>query len=92
MSNKLDDLRNQIDIIDKDILVLLGKRVDVVKKIGKYKKEKGLAVLNKTRWNKILESNLVKAEGLGLSKVFTKKILKIIHEFSLEIQKGAGDE
>lgn len=92
MSNKLDDLRNQIDIIDRDILVLLGKRVGVVKKIGKYKKEQGLVVLDKTRWNKILESNLVKAEGLGLSRVFTKKILKTIHEFSLKIQKDAGNE
>ncbi len=91
MSKKLDDLRGQIDIIDKDILTLLEKRMSVVKKIREYKKEKGIAALDKTRWSKILESNMAKAESLGLSKIFIKKIFKTIHELSLEIQKGTSN-
>lgn len=92
MSDKLVDLRGQIEAIDKNILALLGKRMNVVKKVGQYKKEKGIAVLDQIRWNKILESNLAEAESLGLSKVFIKKLLKTIHEFSLEVQKGTGNE
>jgi chorismate mutase/prephenate dehydratase len=38
---KLDDLRAQIDAIDKDILTLLSKRMDIVHKVGSLKRENG---------------------------------------------------
>ena len=87
MSN-LDNLRKQVDKVDEKILLLLGKRMSVARKIGQLKKEKSLPVLDKTRWNQVLRSNLVKSENLGLSKNFIREIFRIIHKNSLRVQKG----
>lgn len=85
--NNLDNLRKQVDKVDEEILKLLGKRVEIVKKIGQLKKQQGKPVFDKKRWQQILESSLKKSEDLGLSKVFVKNILQKIHQYSLQIQK-----
>ena len=37
----LDDLRNQIDTLDNELLELLNQRMEVVKKVGEFKQQKG---------------------------------------------------
>ena len=87
MSNKLEGWRKQIDALDKKILVLLAKRMSIAGRIGKFKKEQRISTLDKKRWEEILESSLKKGETLGLSKVFIKNLLHLIHKYSLEIQE-----
>ena len=45
----LDELRVEIDKIDKDLVELFAKRMDVAADIAAYKKENGLPVLDATR-------------------------------------------
>lgn len=87
MNKKLENLRKQIDDVDDNILTLLAKRMEVVRKIGKLKKENEFAVFDKDRWYKILKSKLVRSDSLGLSKILIKKFYNLIHKYSLEIQK-----
>ena len=46
---ELNELRNQIDQIDKEMAVLFEKRMKIVKQIGEYKKENNLPILDKKR-------------------------------------------
>ncbi|MFA6532502.1 MAG: chorismate mutase [Patescibacteria group bacterium] len=78
MKNQIDILRKQIDEIDKQIVNLLAKRMQVVEKVGKYKKENNLPPLDKRRWQEVIKTK----------KGFVKKIWEIIHEEALKIEKS----
>ncbi|MBU0999784.1 chorismate mutase [Patescibacteria group bacterium] len=92
MNQQLDDLRKQIDVLDEKILISIAKRVNIVRKIGKYKKERKLSVFDKKRWDQILKSNLEKGRKLNLSEEFIKNLLNLIHKYSLDIQEKINNE
>jgi chorismate mutase len=82
----LSNLRSQIDELDDEILQLLGTRMGLADKIGQYKMENNIAILQPTRWNDILEHAFDKGARLGLSKKFIEVVLKSIHQESIEHQ------
>lgn len=87
MNNQLENWRKQIDIIDERMLTSLAKRMEIVKKIGKFKKEHEISTFDKKRWQQILKANLKKGKVLGFSKEFVKNLLHLIHKYSLGIQE-----
>lgn len=88
MNDKLENWRKQIDITDEKIITFLAKRMLLAKKIGKFKKERGLPFVDEERWRKVIHSTLSKAEFLGLSKTFIKTLYNFIQKHSIKIQKG----
>lgn len=54
---QLNELRKEIDAIDKEMCHLFEKRMNVVKKIGEYKKLHNLPVLDETREKEVIEKN-----------------------------------
>jgi len=58
----LELYRKQIDEIDVQIIDLLAKRFEVVKKVGEYKKERNIPPLQPERWQQVLQTrkNLAK--------------------------------
>lgn len=87
MENQLNNLRKQVDEIDDSIVNLLAKRMQMVKKVGQYKKLKNLPPLDPARWQQVLNSKMKKAKTLGLNTEMIKKIYEIIHKFALKIEK-----
>jgi len=86
-STSLNNLRAQIDVIDNQLLDLLGKRMKVADAIGQLKKEKNVAVLQSKRWNEILGNMVLEGESKGLSEEFTLKLFKAIHQESINRQE-----
>ncbi|MFY0713833.1 bifunctional 3-deoxy-7-phosphoheptulonate synthase/chorismate mutase type II [Seonamhaeicola sp. NFXS20] len=86
-NNKLNNLRAQIDIVDHEIIELLGKRMTVSDSIGKLKKEKNLSVLQSKRWNEILGRMVLEGQDYGLSEEFILKMFKAIHQESINHQE-----
>jgi chorismate mutase len=86
LSTKLALLRNQIDIIDNDLLELLGERMKVAEDIGEVKKEKGVTILQTNRWEEIIEKASINGELKGLSKKFMIRYLNAIHQESIDHQ------
>lgn len=86
LSNKLSRLRNQIDIIDDDLLKLLGDRMKVAEEIGLVKKEKGVTILQTNRWEEIIEKASANGALQGLSKKFMIRYLNAIHQESIDHQ------
>ena len=64
--NKLDVLRKDIDLLDKEICELLLNRFAVVKEIGEVKKKEGLPVTNAGREALVLEK--VRAAAVNLEE------------------------
>ncbi len=84
--NALLNLRGQIDELDDELLNLLGERMKIADKIGLYKKENNITVLQTTRWNEIRERALNKMEELGLSKEFILRYFDAVHLESIHHQ------
>ena len=87
MKNKLVKLRKIIDEIDKSIVNLLAKRMKTVKKIGMLKKQQNILPFDQSRWRKVLNFNIKKAESLGIDPEIIKNIYEIIHAEALKIEK-----
>ncbi len=82
----LELLRNQIDVFDIELLNLLKKRMDVVSKIGQFKKKKNITVYQVKRWDVIIKERTELAKKLGLSNDFITKILRLVHDESILLQ------
>ena len=82
----LHNLRKEIDDIDDELLNLISRRMNISDKIGQFKKEQGLTVLQMDRWKTILENHINKGKDLGLSMESVKEIFEIIHKDSIDRQ------
>lgn len=83
---RLQIFRKEIDIIDDEILSLIAKRMNVSEKIGEYKKEQKVAVLQMDRWKQVLDDHINKGVRLGLSAEAVKDIFEAIHKESISRQ------
>jgi chorismate mutase len=83
---KLEELRAAIDGLDRDILELLMNRLEVTRKIGEYKKEHNITILQHQRWNEILHDREAFIKGKDISLRFLYKFLEAIHEESIQQQ------
>ena len=82
----LKNLRKEIDEIDDELLNLIAKRMDISEKIGNFKREHALTVLQMDRWKSVLEANINKGVNLGLNGDSVKEIFEIIHKDSIDRQ------
>ena len=82
----LEKLRQQINQLDDELMQILGQRMKVAEKIGQYKKENNITILQTNRWNEILDRAFAKGEKLGLGKEFVTKYFDAVHMESINHQ------
>ena len=86
-NNQINTLRTQIDVIDHQLIEILGKRMKVSDGIGKLKKANNVAVLQTKRWNEILGKMILEGEQHRLSEEFVLRMFKAIHQESINHQE-----
>lgn len=84
--NQLDELRAIIDGIDEELVRKLFARMQVVEKIGEYKRDNNITILQIKRWEEILSTRSHLAKALGLNEEFIRKFLQLIHKESIRKQ------
>jgi chorismate mutase len=82
----LDKFREQINHVDDELMQLLGQRMQIAEKIGEYKRNNSVTILQTNRWNQILEKAFAKGEKLGLSQEFITRYLDAVHMESINRQ------
>lgn len=82
----LSILREQIDHLDDEIMQKLANRMKISEKIGQYKKENNVTILQVNRWEEIIQTRIALCKAMGLSEEFTTELLKLIHHESIQIQ------
>ena len=82
----IDQLREQIDVIDENLLKLLQSRMEVSARIGRYKKEHNVAILQAGRWDALLAKVVEKGKALGLSEEAVEAVFNAVHEESVRVQ------
>jgi chorismate mutase len=82
----LEKLRQQINHLDDELMQILSQRMHIAEKIGEYKKNNNITILQTNRWNEILERAFRKGEKLNLSKEFITKYFDAVHMESINHQ------
>jgi len=90
--NALATLREQINQLDDELMLLVSQRMRIADKIGIYKKENKITILQTQRWNEILGKAIARGEKLGLSKDFITKYFDAIHMESINHQNKIMNE
>jgi len=85
--NRINTFRTQIDVIDHQLIEMLGKRMTVADAIGQLKKDHNVAVLQTKRWNEILGKMILQGEEKNLSEEFILRVFKAIHQESINHQE-----
>jgi chorismate mutase len=84
--NALAKLREQINHLDDELITLLGQRMKIADKIGQYKKDNNIVILQTNRWNEILEKAYSRGDKIGLSREFVTKYFDAVHLESINHQ------
>jgi len=87
VQNNLELLRGEIDEIDNDLLAILGKRMEVAKRIGHFKKDRNITILQQKRWEEIVQRFIEMGMTNGLSREFSVRLITAIHDESINNQE-----
>lgn len=85
--NELETIRNEIDRIDGNIIDMLAKRNDAIKKIAHYKREHGLPAEDMARFVAMMDERHDRAEKVWISTALIDQIFTILHDYSLKVQE-----
>jgi len=88
LNDILESLRVKIDIFDESLIEILQDRMEISKKIGKFKKSKNVTILQTKRWSEIVDDRVKRGSVKGLSQNFIMKIYTAIHEESINWQNA----
>ena len=96
--NTLKNYREHLDAIDKEMILLLAKRFDVVKQIAYFKKEHNIPILQINRWENVRKQILAYAKEMQLDTDFVETLFNLLHKTSIDYQEkiiqkgGQGNE
>jgi len=82
----LSVLRDQIDQLDDDILTKMAERMKISERIGQYKKDSNVTILQVSRWDEIIHTRVAMAKAMGLDEGFTRDLLRLVHHESIQVQ------
>lgn len=82
----MERLRLEIDQIDAQLFSLLSRRMGIAEDIGRIKRENDVTILQRRRWDEIVDNMVARAGELGLSPEFVRTILDAIHMESIAHQ------
>lgn len=85
-NERLSQLRSRIDVIDGNIIEELARRMELSREIGRCKSGSGVAIIQRARWNEVLERAKDKGRELGLDGTLIEKVFDAIHEASVAEQ------
>ena len=84
----LDAARAEIDDIDNQIVELLAKRLEICKKLGRYKKKNNVPIQNKEREKQIIKDRAKELKELGFDDdKFVQELFGLIMKKAREVQK-----
>lgn len=78
--------RNQIDLLDSQIVSLLNERKEIVQSIANFKHKNALTIFQIDRWFEILTQRKDLANQLDLDAQMISEIFELIHKYSILTQ------
>ena len=85
--NRMSELREDVDELDSQVLELIGKRMKIVREMGRLKSEENVSTLQPHRWQEILNDRVRRGVDLELSEDFVLQVMQSIHEEAIRKQE-----
>lgn len=85
--DNLEELRRVIDTLDDEIIRKLAARMEVVERIGHYKRRHNVTILQVERWDEIVRTRTALATAVRLGDDFIADLLRLIHRESIQLQE-----
>ena len=82
----LAELREALDVLDQEMVVVLKKRFEKVKDIAAIKEREGLSIFQMDRWMKLVQEQTALAESKGMSPEFIHELFALVHKYSVDFQ------
>ena len=82
----LQALRGEIDQLDEQLWEVIGKRVDVARQIGEWKRHHGELVLQPERWQQVMQHCHTSANAHGLSEEVVDAVMEALHKESVRVE------
>ncbi|GAB4131710.1 MAG: bifunctional 3-deoxy-7-phosphoheptulonate synthase/chorismate mutase type II [Bacteroidia bacterium] len=79
-------LRQVIDEIDEEMLQALSRRMQVVERIGEFKAQHGVTILQIDRWLEMLRTRTDAGAALGLDDDIVVELCQLLHKASIRKQ------
>ena len=83
---ELASLRHEIDQLDEQLWEIIGRRVDVARQIGDWKRVHGAPVLQSARYQQVLDQALVWGTEKGLSEDVIREVMEALHKESVRVE------
>jgi chorismate mutase len=84
--SKLGELRDSVDLIDNNILLLLSERQALVRQIGEVKRRRRRRILDARREREILSRQIPLARALDLDDEFVTDLFRAIFQLARSTQ------
>lgn len=85
--NELEQCRKEIDEIDKELINLFERRMDVAIRISNYKKENDLPIYNEERESKVIKKNVDNLKNKNYDLLARRFFLSVM-ELSRSLQES----
>lgn len=85
-SEELKQMRREIDILDEELLDVIRRRMEVSQRIGEFKREHMMPVVQIGRHDEIMQHRMREGERMGINSTFTRRLMSLIHEESVNCQ------
>lgn len=86
----LDKYRSEIDDIDARLAGLLEERLEVSRRIGEYKRERGMPITDAAREEQVLNQAVSVTRGME-NKPYAARVWRLIMEIGRDIQLNGGE-
>jgi len=83
---ELHDCRMKIAQLDDKLFDFLTERMQLAEKVGMFKREHNITILQQEHWVKIINSRLLKSQEYNLSERFIRQLMDSIHQESIRHQ------
>jgi chorismate mutase/prephenate dehydratase len=88
VTDPLEPIRKEIDEADRQLIQILARRFDAVKRVGSVKQAEDQPLLDTERERRVQASWIQDAEALGLAAPFARRVLKEILNHSRRMQES----
>lgn len=85
--SELEEYRKEIDSIDKELIELFEKRMNIAIKVGEYKRQNNLPIFNGKREEEVIEKNMRNLNNSNYSDI-TRRFFENIMELSRSLQQN----
>lgn len=88
----LQEWRNTLNVIDESILLLLGQRYKICRKVGKFKKENNIPMMQPDRIEEVIARCSELGKKVGISEELSKKLYQLIIEYACKLETEIIEE